>query len=41
MSATFLYNICLNHSTFSEVLSEMATDFHVKYPIFLLDFNQS
>jgi len=39
-STIFVWNISILWDEFSEVLPEMATDFHVKYPLFLSDFNQ-
>ena len=41
----FLYNFYLTHflfqEEFSEVLSQMRKPFHVKYPLFLSDFNET
>jgi hypothetical protein len=45
MCFDFLYKICLKHfqfwEEFSDVLSYMYICLHVKYPLFLLDFNQT
>ena len=39
-----LYNFCLKHFSFLEELSEkwskMSIGLHLKYPLFLTDFNQ-
>jgi hypothetical protein len=41
----FLYNFCLKnfslYEEFSEILSQMYTGFHVKYPLFLSEFNKT
>ena len=43
MCFDFLYNFCLKHLSFSEEMNEigskMYTGLHVKYPLFLSDFN--
>ena len=44
MCFDFLCTLCLKHLSFSEELTEillkMYTGLHVKYPLFLLDFNE-
>ena len=41
----FLYNVCLKHFSFWEelidILSQMYIAVHVKYPLFLSDFNET
>jgi len=40
----FLYNFCLKYFSFSEEMSEILSKMyipHVKYPLFLSDFNET
>jgi hypothetical protein len=45
MCFDYLYNFCLKHfwlwEEFKEILSQMYTGLHVKYPLFLSDFNET
>jgi len=44
MCFDFPYNMCLKHSSFQEelgdILPKMYKGLHVKYPLFLSDFNE-
>ena len=45
MCFDFLCNLCLKHFSFyeesSEMLSQLYAGLHVKYPLFLSDFNDT